>query len=530
MLNYGKSHNSQRGTVLVIALLLLLVLTILGVASMSGTIMQERMAGNVNLQTLAFNSASAGVATSIDFANPTTWGTDAGGNPRTCLRDGLSGCEPNQPWCWRGGWTTFQNFDAPNAPPGTTVQYRQRVGCFEAEDALDHWDNPADVPLQLLVLNQGAVCTGAACLADGSNFLAVREVEVRVETRGGNPDCLIEVGSIAGVPCGQGKGGGGCPVQMPASGQGGGDGSRIDARPNGCPIRTSDDLVRSEMLRQLTQGSDRTGWYQPQPAVVTGDPDPFWMNGNAIALAANAIKIGVRGYQAGFEDDDGNLIFEKCKGRILTGDVSQCPSDDVMYPITYVAGTLDLNPGGGSGCRVLGSVFVEEDLRFRGQTTYGGDFILLGGLINLNGMGSQISQGLIKMVNLHEPSPSRSVLPAYNLSTVELRPSTQFNISGMGGSQIRSEDCGIVQDRWVNLNQCLQTVFDLEENLDFDDGAGGFVNWFNSGENNSPMLNSPGFGGALVRFPIPRCVDIVSGGGTRDVIASWREYLDRERW
>ena len=52
----------QAGAVLVFSILVLLILTVLGVASMSSSNMQERMAGNARLEAEAFEAASAGVS------------------------------------------------------------------------------------------------------------------------------------------------------------------------------------------------------------------------------------------------------------------------------------------------------------------------------------------------------------------------------------------------------------------------------------------------------------------------------------
>lgn len=50
---------SERGAALLIALVLLLVLTILGVTAMQTTNLQERMAGNLRARTVAFEAAEA---------------------------------------------------------------------------------------------------------------------------------------------------------------------------------------------------------------------------------------------------------------------------------------------------------------------------------------------------------------------------------------------------------------------------------------------------------------------------------------
>jgi type IV pilus assembly protein PilX len=54
-------HAAQRGAVLVISLILLLVMTVLGLAAMQVTRMEERMAGNYRDVNIAFQSAEAGL-------------------------------------------------------------------------------------------------------------------------------------------------------------------------------------------------------------------------------------------------------------------------------------------------------------------------------------------------------------------------------------------------------------------------------------------------------------------------------------
>jgi len=53
--------HTQQGFVLVVALILLLVLTILGLAAAQSTSLEERMAGNYRNNTLAFQAAEAGL-------------------------------------------------------------------------------------------------------------------------------------------------------------------------------------------------------------------------------------------------------------------------------------------------------------------------------------------------------------------------------------------------------------------------------------------------------------------------------------
>ncbi len=57
----------QRGAVLVITLIMLLVLTILGITAMQTTTMQEKMAGNARDRDLAFQSAESALRAGEDY-------------------------------------------------------------------------------------------------------------------------------------------------------------------------------------------------------------------------------------------------------------------------------------------------------------------------------------------------------------------------------------------------------------------------------------------------------------------------------
>lgn len=57
-----KKINNQSGAILVISLLILLILTVIGVAGMKTTITEEKMAGNNRERELAFQSAEAALA------------------------------------------------------------------------------------------------------------------------------------------------------------------------------------------------------------------------------------------------------------------------------------------------------------------------------------------------------------------------------------------------------------------------------------------------------------------------------------
>ncbi len=64
-----KHQPRQNGAVLVVALIFLLILTILGVSSMRSTVLEEKMAGNMRDQSLAFQAAEAALRDGEAFIN-----------------------------------------------------------------------------------------------------------------------------------------------------------------------------------------------------------------------------------------------------------------------------------------------------------------------------------------------------------------------------------------------------------------------------------------------------------------------------
>lgn len=72
---------SQRGTALIISLIILLLMTLLGVTGMQTTLVQERIAGNVRDRNLAFEAAEAALRAGEGYlANNAVVGPFTGGN------------------------------------------------------------------------------------------------------------------------------------------------------------------------------------------------------------------------------------------------------------------------------------------------------------------------------------------------------------------------------------------------------------------------------------------------------------------
>jgi type IV pilus assembly protein PilX len=61
------TQGGQRGAVLVVSLIFLLVVTMLAVSSISGTVLEEKMAGNTRDRNVAFQAAEGGVREAEEF-------------------------------------------------------------------------------------------------------------------------------------------------------------------------------------------------------------------------------------------------------------------------------------------------------------------------------------------------------------------------------------------------------------------------------------------------------------------------------
>lgn len=59
MFNHTLRPKQQQGVALIVVLVMLLIITLVGVSAMQSTTLQERMAGNLRDQTLAFNMSEA---------------------------------------------------------------------------------------------------------------------------------------------------------------------------------------------------------------------------------------------------------------------------------------------------------------------------------------------------------------------------------------------------------------------------------------------------------------------------------------
>ncbi len=64
-MNYPPTASRQRGAVLILGLVILLVMTMIGVAAIQTTVLEERMAGNMRQRDLALHAAEAAVQAAL---------------------------------------------------------------------------------------------------------------------------------------------------------------------------------------------------------------------------------------------------------------------------------------------------------------------------------------------------------------------------------------------------------------------------------------------------------------------------------
>jgi type IV pilus assembly protein PilX len=123
----------QTGMVLITSLVILLVLTILGLAAIQNTSLEERMAGNLRGENIAFQGAEAALRAAeqwldIQKARPEAQAiTTTSGGPHILAKDAPETVKNNDALSWWQEWdgTTWANYgdarDSISKSPGTPV-------------------------------------------------------------------------------------------------------------------------------------------------------------------------------------------------------------------------------------------------------------------------------------------------------------------------------------------------------------------------------------------------------------------------
>lgn len=114
----------ERGAVLIVSLLILLVLTVLGVTSMQTTLLEEKMAGNLHNRNLAFEAAENALDAGEAYVEGlvTTGGFDGTG--------GLYGADDSAPDHFNSATWSASNSRAGGSIPGTAGPPRYVIKIF----------------------------------------------------------------------------------------------------------------------------------------------------------------------------------------------------------------------------------------------------------------------------------------------------------------------------------------------------------------------------------------------------------------
>lgn len=130
----GSYKNAQRGVALVVALVLLLVATLIGLAGIRGTNLQERMSANMYDRSLAFQRAEAALR-DAERAITNNWRIDVlGGADCSPTTGTLCGTVPAANAVWTSVGSAYNVND--DKTPGTPQYFIQFMGTGNAQNNL----------------------------------------------------------------------------------------------------------------------------------------------------------------------------------------------------------------------------------------------------------------------------------------------------------------------------------------------------------------------------------------------------------
>lgn len=398
------SHQvNQRGVAILLSLLILLVLTLLGISSFHNSHIQERSAGNMRLQSVAFEAAAAGASSAINYFDSYK---DTG-------PDELCGTLGHVGWADPTQWIEM----------GTVGQasLKQRMYCLADEYPSEgpceenNWDcRPARS--QLFVLSRGEI-------SSGGQVVAQRDIEVRLDIAGSGPTAVGDgCGTICFPSCNPGN------FDFPTSNAFQVDGGGGPAITGGCQTMTNEIV---DGIRDNRIGNYIGGIHTTEVGAPWNDPDSveaFRANIEAAAQAAQAAgTCQTYCYRASNAYELGNPVF---------GTVAD-------PQITYIEG----NAWMGGDVTGAGIMFVTGNLAWSGTPQFKGLIVTLGGTFTIAGGGIGGDHGG-SVVILNAPG---GVPPA------------DFGASGFandgGGNALYQFDCGALWAAHDLLDEEGQTLW-----------------------------------------------------------------------
>lgn len=327
----------QSGAVLAISILILLVLTVLGITSMSSSNMQERMSGNAKLQAEAFEASSAGVAQALDYVVG-TFDDPSGMPPGT---DDQCGAQSHTGWVNASGEFIATDWQMQANPPADGAFYELRMYCLEDPDG----DQPRS---QLFVESRGRHMAGGDVVAE-------RKIEVRVGLVGAE---------VAGDGCGAlcFPGGEGGQIEFPTSNAFAVDGDGGPAITTGNPLLTDDirDAIRDNRIGNYNGGLATTS---------IGSP---WNDAGSIEAFRQWVEIAA--------NIDGEAVYDT--SATISGNPEFGTPTEPEF--TYFEDDVDFD-GTPSGAGIM---VINGSLEAGGTPQFDGLLVVLGGSYSVGGGGT----------------------------------------------------------------------------------------------------------------------------------------------
>lgn len=391
------SLSRERGVAVLLSLIILLILTMLGISAFHNSHIQERSAGNMRLQSVAFEAAAAGANNAINF-----FADNKGTSP-----DALCGTLDHVGWESPTAWVDMGMVGE--------ARLKQRMYCLAdeypiegvcEEEALDC--RPARS--QLFVLSRGEVTSGQG---DAEVVVAQRDVEIRLDIGGGGG-----LGDGCGALCFPGCNPG--DYNFPNSNAFQVDGNGGPAITGACQDMADEilDGIKNNRIGNYIGGIANAAPGAPwdTPALV----EQFRSHVASITQAAQAAGgCQTYCYQAGSAYEFGNPAF---------GTVGN-------PQITYINGDAYMG-GNVSGAGIM---FVNGDLAWNGTPNFKGLIVTLGGTFTIDGGGTG-GDHAGSVVILNQPGNGVGNFGASN-----------FDNTG-GGTALYRFDCDVLWAAWEELD------------------------------------------------------------------------------
>lgn len=384
------SHSKQKGVALVLSLLILLVLTVVGVAAMNSTVMQERMAGNAGTQADVFETSSEGVTRSLElfYQNAESF-QSADGNQLACGQvfgdtndSGSFDDESAEAWSFPvdGSWHLPPTDDA-------NPKLGQKMYCCRSweEVATESGAIWVESPSKLFALNRATFMGGV----DSSQSLSLREIEVELaEAEPDDPTCAICVpGDIINVDGANSK-------QFTVNGS------------CGAAIVTDSDADRDEFYDGIPD--NRIGNYTG--GIVSDDLGEPWNSAALLAEFVFWIKLGLHPGtdhdDAGIGDSNMRSLYIDIAGEFDGGNNTY--GTPANPQITYIDGDARF----GGNAKGHGILITRGKLSWNGTPDFDGLIISLGDF-DSSGSGNGEPDGSMVFTDVNFDDPLYPDDPLY---------------------------------------------------------------------------------------------------------------------